>query len=265
MTSSRRLTLSPTFCARSRAPWSFGSKGSLAARSMESVSRVVPREVLGFAGITGSGRDIVLATVFGAVIRDAGEVTLDGRTLPSGDTQQAVKAGVAFVPANRKAHGAILGLSAKENLTLVDLKPFWSRLLLRRHRESAEVNAWFKRLSVRPEAGAELKFDFFSGGNQQKIVLAKWLRCRPQLLLLDEPTQGVDIAAKAEIHLQLLEASHTGASVVVSSSDAEELIAICDRVVVLRRGRIVASLTGEELTVANISRHSLGAAGKDAA
>ena len=107
-----------------------------------------------------------------------------------------------------------------------------------------------------------LRFSAFSGGNQQKILFGKWLRRTPLVFLLDEPTQGVDVGAKAELHRQLLAAAEAGAALVVSTSDLDELVALCHRVIVLRDGRIVAHLNGDAVTVANVARESLGAEGK---
>jgi ribose transport system ATP-binding protein len=212
--------------------------------------------VTGIAGITGSGRENILAAIFGAADRDGGEVVVAGRTLSRLSPRQAIRAGTAFVPADRKTHAGILTLTARENLTLADLRPARRGLTLLRSRESADTRRWFDRLLIRPRDGAELPLAKFSGGNQQKVLLAKWLRRNPQLLLIDEPTQGVDLAAKAEIHTQLLGTAQAGASVVVACSDPDELAALCQRVLVLRRGHVAADLTGPDITAERISRLS---------
>jgi ribose transport system ATP-binding protein len=220
---------------------------------------VRPGEILGFAGIVGSGRESLLSVLFGAVKRRSGEVIVDGRAIGAGHPRRAMAAGVAMLSASRMTTGAFPRLSARENLTIADLRPFWQAGWLRRGAENAVVREWFARLDVRPAAGQNRPFLTFSGGNQQKVLFAKWLRRRPAVFLLDEPTQGVDVGGKAQIHAQIQEAAAGRTAVVVSSSDADELAVLCHRVLALRNGRIVAELTGPELTVAALSRAALGA------
>jgi ribose transport system ATP-binding protein len=221
--------------------------------------RVGSGEIVGVAGITGSGRESLLAAIFGATSCDRGTVKIEGRELPRIRPDLMIAAGLAYVPVDRKSHGAILSLRARENLTLCDLRPFWKSPALRRRAEIAETAAWFERLGVRPRDGFEQPLATFSGGNQQKIVLAKWLRRQPRVLLLDEPTHGIDVGARAELHRQILAAAARGAAVVISSTDADELEAICHRVVVVRAGRLVADLSGHEVTAHRITQCTLGA------
>jgi ribose transport system ATP-binding protein len=231
----------------------------LVAGALRGVSfEVFPGEVVGVAGITGSGRETILGALFGGTHREGGHVGVSGQTVPPMRPDIAIGQGVAYLPPDRKTLGGILDLSAAENLTLANLKPFWRRLRLRRGAEVAETNQWFEQLSVRPANGANLRLGSFSGGNQQKILFGKWLRCRPKVLLLDEPTQGVDIAAKAELHRQILVAAQGGAAVIVSSSDVDELEVLCDRILVLRGGDLAAELTRAEISVEAISKACLG-------
>lgn len=232
----------------------------LKAGPLEGVSfEVEAGKVVGFAGITGSGRDVVLGALFGAVERDGGQVTVAGREVKPFQPRSAMDAGVGYLPAERKAQGAFMELSARENLTISDLQPFWARGLLRKKTETAETKSWFERLDVRPPGAFELPLMHFSGGNQQKVVFAKWIRRNPKVFLLDEPTQGVDVGAKAGLHRQILAAAAGGAAVVISSSDVDELAALCHEVIVVRDGRIVARLQGDDVNVAAISHESLGA------
>jgi len=219
-------------------------------------------DIVGIAGITGSGRETILGALFGATLRDSGVVEIDGRALTPMRPDKAMAAGMAYMPPDRKTSGGLMDFTARENLTLTDLSPFWRTLLLRRGSENAETRRWFERLGVRPAGGTNARLSAFSGGNQQKILFGKWLRRKPRVLLLDEPTQGVDVGAKAELHRQLLGAAEEGTSVVLSSSDLDELAAVCHRVLVLRDGKIAAHLTGARVDVANIARESLGAEGK---
>jgi ribose transport system ATP-binding protein len=227
----------------------------LRAGALAGVSFSVERgEIVGIAGLAGSGRDSVLGASFGALPRTAGEVTLAGQPLPAGRPDLAIGHGVAYLAPDRKIGGAVMTMSARENLTLPDLKPFWKGGLLRRKAETSRTREWFERLSVRPANAVNDPLSIFSGGNQQKILFGKWLSQQPSVFLLDEPTQGVDVGAKADLHRELLTAADEGAAVVVSSSDLEELADLCDRVLVIVDGRINAELAGSELTEGNITR-----------
>ncbi|GAB2485669.1 sugar ABC transporter ATP-binding protein [Jatrophihabitans fulvus] len=220
---------------------------------------VAPGDVLGIAGITGSGRETLLGALFGAGPRDSGSVVVNGTPIKAKRPDLSMSNGMAYLPPDRKLLGGIMAFSARENLSLSDLKPFWRGGILRRGAERTETRSWFKRLDVRPGGAVDQRLMAFSGGNQQKVLFGKWLRRTPLVFLLDEPTQGVDIGAKGELHKQLLEAADNGAGIVVSSSDVDELAALCRRVLVLRDGHIVTELTGARLTVANIARECLGA------
>jgi ribose transport system ATP-binding protein len=215
---------------------------------------VAPGEVVGVAGLTGSGRESVLSAIFGAETRDKGSVRIGGRPIPARRPDLAMSAGAGLLPGDRKAKGGIMSLSARENISLSSLKPFWTKGRLSRKRESAETAKWFAALNVRPAEAAGMELMRFSGGNQQKILFAKWMRRRPVVLLLEEPTQGVDVSAKAELHRQLIEAARNGISVVVSSTDIDELVTLCSRVLVLRNGRISVQLTGTRVVASEITR-----------
>jgi ribose transport system ATP-binding protein len=228
--------------------------GPLAGVSLEARAG----DIIGVAGITGSGREILLGAIFGAVERDGGTVAVGDVTVPPHQPRRAMDAGMGYLPAERKTLGGIMEFSARENVTLANLAPFWARGLLRRRREAQEAESWFERLLVRPPA-VEAPLMTFSGGNQQKIIFAKWLRRHPAVLLLDEPTQGVDVGAKVALHRQILATAVEGTAVILTSSDVDELAALCHQVIVLRRGRVVARLRGDEITVSAISRESLGA------
>jgi ribose transport system ATP-binding protein len=220
-------------------------------------------EVVGIAGITGSGRESILATVFGGLPRVTGSVRVSGCSIDEERPDLSIGAGIAYLPADRKSSGSIVNSSARENLMLADLTKHWKFPSISRNRERTETKAWFERLSVRPKDGSERPLSAFSGGNQQKILFAKWMRMTPRVLLLDEPTQGVDIATKAELHRQILLAADAGACVVVSSSDTEELISVCHRILVMRHGRIVGTLSGKDKTVVKLSHTSFGTSGVD--
>jgi ribose transport system ATP-binding protein len=216
-------------------------------------------EVLGFAGLTGSGRDEVLPLLFGAAPR-IGSVEVDGSKVSPANVRSAIKHRVSLVPANRHRQGLMLTMTVRENCTLTSFGHLTGLLgAIRAQRELAEVREWIARLDLRPPDPRRI-MSSLSGGNQQKVVLAKWLRLRPRVLLLDEPTQGVDVGAKAMIHQLIVQEARTGVAVVIASSDDEELVAICDRVLVLRDGEIAAELRGQEVTVDALGRLALASA-----
>lgn len=215
-------------------------------------------EVVGVSGINGSGRESLAGLLFGALAREAGRVTVSGTTLGANDPVGAIAAGMGYVPADRHADGAVMDMSVRENLTLPGLRGLrraFGRLDLRLERD--EVRQWIRSVDLRPPEPRR-RLDLFSGGNQQKVVIAKWLRMEPAVLLLDEPTQGVDVGAKVTIYELIRSAAREGMAVLVSSSDAKELIEACDRVVVMRDGRIVAELLSGELEEERLMQEELG-------
>jgi ABC-type sugar transport system ATPase subunit len=219
---------------------------------------VRPGEIVGLSGLIGSGRDEVLGCVFGARRARANQVEVDERSLTLGSTACAVRAGVAYVPADRRGLGSIPTFTARENLTLASMTGAGGRAMsLAEERRCARDE--LAAVDVRPLDPTRL-FTLFSGGNQQKIVIAKWLRMKPKVMLLDEPTQGVDVGARAGIHDLVREAAAAGAAVVVSSSDEKEIVGLCDRVVVLRDGATVAEFVGDDVTEDNLLRAALTSA-----
>jgi ribose transport system ATP-binding protein len=224
---------------------------------MRSVSlRVHSGEILGIAGITGSGREDLAPALFGAIPLGSGQVIVRGRTVAPLDPARAIAAGIAYLPPDRKRESAIPAFTVRENLTLPRLST--RRGWLGYRRERAETDRWLAALDVRP-ADADRVLATLSGGNQQKVVLARWLRCSSRVLVLDEPTQGVDVGAKSMIYRSLTDAARQGAAIVVASSDAEELARLCDRVLVMRDGYVGAELSGPSLSADEISRQSLSA------
>ncbi len=213
-------------------------------------------EILGVTGLVGSGYDELLALVFGSRNRAGGTVELDGRQLPPARPSASVQAGVAFVPADRKGSGAILDWTVRENATLSAIPAQGPLRWVSSRHEDASIRGWLDQLDVTPSEPGRL-FSSLSGGNQQKVVLARWLRTSPSVLLLEEPTNGVDTGAKQAIYRCLADAAATGTAVALASSDNEELCAVCDRVLVLRDGRVAAVLHGAQLTVEHVLREVL--------
>jgi ribose transport system ATP-binding protein len=213
-------------------------------------------EVVGVAGITGSGREELCAMVFGGRPR-TGNVTVNGKTLDAMSPDQSVALGLALVPADRHRDGLILSFTVRENLTLTDLGRFWRRFRLHHRAERDHAAAAIEQFDVKTPTG-EAPVESLSGGNQQKIVLGKWLQLSPAVLLLDEPTQGVDVAAKAEVHHLVDQAAREGTSVLVCSTDEGELERLCDRVIVLRSGRAVAEFCRPNISAKRLAQESLG-------
>ncbi|HVW47497.1 MAG TPA: sugar ABC transporter ATP-binding protein [Solirubrobacterales bacterium] len=210
-------------------------------------------EILGIAGLTGSGREELLSMTFGASPR-AGLVEVEGAAIAPESPRSAMAAGIGFVPPDRHALGAIFELTVQENCGLTDLRRHSGRLgALRRSEERKEVDYWLDSLDVRPrQPGAPIAA--LSGGNQQKVVLAKWLRMSPRVLLLDEPTQGVDVGAKAAIHDFVRRAATDRSAILVASGDERELCELCDRIIVLRDGRVSLELQRGSISPEHIAR-----------
>jgi ribose transport system ATP-binding protein len=206
-------------------------------------------EIVGVAGLSGSGREEVLPALAGGIAR-RGTVRIDGREVPSGKPHKAVGAGMGYVPCERMRNGLMPDMDVKANLTIAGLRSLARKALLRSRLENTETRGWLHELEVVPAAPAAL-ITTLSGGNQQKVLVGRWLRVKPTVLLVDEPTQGVDVGARAGIHSAIRRAAAEGA-IVIASSDADELASVCDRVLVLCRGAVIAELSGEALTGGNI-------------
>jgi ribose transport system ATP-binding protein len=230
----------------------------IAGRTLRQLDVTVCRgKVVGVAGITGSGREELCSLLFGGAKRE-GEVRIAGKLVEPMRPDVAVARGMALVPADRHGDGLVLSMTVRENLTLPDLSAFWSHLRLHQRSERKEAKRWITDLGVKTPSGEAL-VETLSGGNQQKVVVGKWLRLKPKVLLLDEPTQGVDIAAKAEIHALIDQIAAEGTAVLVCSSDERELERLCDRVLVLRKGSVAVELDKANATAARIAQESLGA------
>jgi monosaccharide-transporting ATPase len=212
---------------------------------------VRPGEVVGLGGLLGAGRSETIKAIGGAYPLDAGDVSVDGVDLGKPTTVRAVKAGIAVQPEDRKAEGIIAGLSVRENIALAVL-PRLSRLgLVSDKRIDEIVEKYMTRLRIKASSPDQLVGDL-SGGNQQKVLLARLLATGPKVLLLDEPTRGIDVGAKAEVQSLIDELAAEGLAVVLVSSDAEELVEGADRVVVLRDGVVVGTLTGDAVTTEDL-------------
>ena len=203
-------------------------------------------EIVGLFGLVGSGRSELLETIFGLFRPDAGTVRVDGRAVPAGSPRAAARAGIALVPEERQRQGLLFNLTIRHNLVLPD-RTARGDVLVRAGRERREAKALVEQWRIKA-AGVEILPDALSGGNQQKVVVAKWLATRPQVLLLDEPTKGVDVGAKFEIHEIIRMEASRGAGCLVASSDLPEVLALADRILVMREGHIQGQIDGDEAT-----------------
>ncbi|HLI58690.1 MAG TPA: ATP-binding cassette domain-containing protein [Solirubrobacteraceae bacterium] len=213
---------------------------------------VRPGEIVGVAGIAGNGQSEFLRALAG-LEPAKGEVTLDGRPLRLGNPVAAQRGGVAYMPADRHGEGLLMGLSVRENATLASLPRYVRGGLVSRRAEVSAVTRQRDRLGIRT-ASLETEVNTLSGGNQQKVVLARAMLSDPKLVLADEPTQGVDVGARAEIYRILRELAAGGVPVLIVSSDGLELEGLCDRVVVFSRGAVVAELSGAQVSDEEIAR-----------
>lgn len=208
-------------------------------------------EVVGLGGLLGSGRTETAKAIAGALPLESGSVSVSGHRLKHLSTSATLRAGIALLTEDRKAEGVIANLSVRENIVLAAL-PRLSRFgLVSRGKQDALVDTFIKRLRIKASS-PEQRVSELSGGNQQKVLLARWLCTEPTVLLLDEPTRGIDVGAKAEVQALIAELAGQGLGVVLISSELEELLAGADRVVVLREGAVAGLLSGDEVTDSNL-------------
>jgi ribose transport system ATP-binding protein len=208
-------------------------------------------EIVGIAGLVGAGRSEILETIYGARRPDAGRVLLEGRALRTGDTSAAVDAGFGLAPEERKSQALILQRSVAENVSLPTLRRFARVGVIDRDREFEAVSSRLQELDLRPADPRRL-VRTLSGGNQQKAVLARWLLADAQVLLLDEPTRGVDVGTRAEMYRLVRDLAAQGRAVVIVSSEVPEVLGLADRVLVLRDGRVIHEAPAQDMDEASV-------------
>ena len=215
-------------------------------------------EIVGIAGLVGAGRTELLHALFGIDARVSGVVEVCGRTLNSGSPSQAVNAGLGLVPEDRKQHGLVLDMPVDQNLSLASLGGNQRRGgLVNWSWERESATKLIEQLSIKTPSTKQVA-RFLSGGNQQKVVIGKWLAMKPKVLLLDEPTRGVDIGAKEEIYRLMDALAKSGLAVVFVSSEMEEIIGVSDRALVMHEGQITGELEREDLTEEAVMRLAVG-------
>lgn len=223
-------------------------------------------EVVGLAGLVGAGRTEVARVLFGVDRPDRGEIRRKGRPIRPRNPGEALRTGIAYVPEDRHLDGLVLDLSIAGNISLPILDRLFPRLFLRPRAERALAGTFVDRLRIRATSVDQL-VAALSGGNQQKVVLAKWLAVEPRVLILDEPTRGIDIGAKVEVHRIISELASAGLGILLISSDLPEVLAMSDRILVMHEGRIAAELpragaTEEAVMFAATGHHDPGASGR---
>jgi rhamnose transport system ATP-binding protein len=217
-------------------------------------------EVLGFAGLVGSGRTDVALALFGIESADSGEITFEGKSVRIRSPQQAIASGIAYVPEDRRGHGLMLPMSIAANISLPVLQRYLTRLgLVRQGQERNTAEEYRKQLSIRTNT-VLLEVSKLSGGNQQKVVLSKWLNAQPHLLILDEPTRGIDVGAKAEVHSIINTLAGQGLGIMLISSDLPEVLAMSDRILVMREGKQMGIFSREEATQERVMTAAMGQA-----
>ncbi|PXY32675.1 sugar ABC transporter ATP-binding protein [Prauserella muralis] len=214
-------------------------------------------EIVGLAGLVGSGRSEVVRAIFGVDERDAGSVTVNGEPLPAGRPRTAIERGVALVPEDRREQGLVLELSIERNASLARLHQVSPGGITRRSKESELAGTWGERLALKFGRLSD-SVSTLSGGNQQKVVLGKWLATEPSVLIVDEPTRGIDIGAKVEVHALLSDLAAQGMAVLLISSELPEVLGMADRVLVMHEGRLTAELSRDEATEESVMYAATG-------
>jgi rhamnose transport system ATP-binding protein len=220
-------------------------------------------EIVGFAGLVGAGRTEVARVLFGIDQRDAGEIRLGGAPVTFANPSAAMDAGIAYLPEDRHQEGLVLDFSIAQNVTLPILARLFPRFLIRASTERTIARDYTQQFNVRM-TGVNQLVGALSGGNQQKVVLAKWLASKPTILILDEPTRGIDIGAKVEVHRIISELAASGLGIILISSDLPEVLAMSDRILVLHEGRVTAEIPRDRATEERVMFAATGSAGDDA-
>jgi rhamnose transport system ATP-binding protein len=231
---------------------------SNARTGVRAVSLSVRRgEILGLAGLVGSGRTQLAETIFGLTPATSGEMAIGGRPVTIGSPADAIDRGIAYVPEDRRQHGVVLDMSVAANATLASLPAVSRNGLIRRDVERASAQRWINELRIKASS-VDAEVGSLSGGNQQKVALARWLTTEPSVLILDEPTQGVDVGSKAEIHKLMQDLAERGMAIIMISSELPEILGMSDRIAVMHAGTIVATMERNGATAANVMAAALG-------
>lgn len=232
-----------------------GSKLDPNATVLNDISFQLRRgEIVGLAGLVGAGRTEVVRAIFGADARDAGEIFIEGKPVSIHSPLDAIRHGIGFVPEDRKEQGLVLSLAVRENVALANLDQLSQLGFVKLAQEQEQVQTYVKRLQIRTPSLEQLVVNL-SGGNQQKVVISKWLMLQPKILIMDEPTRGIDVGAKAEIYALMNQLAQSGVGIIMISSELPELLAMSDRVVCLSAGQVTGILSRDEATPERVMRY----------
>ncbi len=214
-------------------------------------------EILGIAGLVGSGRTQLAEIIFGLTPADEGDITIQGAPVRITSPADAIELGIGYVPEDRRQHGAVLEMSVAANASLASLPSVSRHGLIRRDAEFASAGRYVTDLRIKTSS-VEAEVGSLSGGNQQKVALARWLATSPSILILDEPTQGVDVGSKAEIHRLMQELAERGMAIIMISSELPEILGMSDRIVVMHAGTIVTTIPRDSANADNVMAAALG-------
>jgi len=204
-------------------------------------------EILGIAGLVGAGRTELVRAIFGADKIDSGETFVNGRQVKIKSPTDAVKMGIGLVPEDRKAHGLLMDMNVSENITITNLKNILSLGFLNKAKEKEHVSSLISQLKIRLSSSQE-NITNLSGGNQQKVILARWLDSNAKIIIFDEPTRGIDVAAKSQIYELMRQLLKQGTSIIMISSELPEILEMSDRIIVMHEGKITGELSNKEAT-----------------
>ena len=213
-------------------------------------------EIIGFFGLMGAGCDEIVRTLFGAMPGEK-KIKIHGREVQINNTADAIRCRMAYVPAERKSEGLVLMHSVKRNATMLRLKNLQKGLRLDGHMEEKLTDEWVDKLRIKTPS-TEVAVESLSGGNQQKVVLAKWMMNNPEILIMNEPTRGIDVGAKAEIYRLIEQFCNQGLGVIIVSSEMAEVMSVADRIYAVYDGEIRGEFTKDEATQENIMQKAIG-------
>ncbi|MGG5462248.1 sugar ABC transporter ATP-binding protein [Clostridium sp. B9] len=215
-------------------------------------------EILGIAGLMGSGRTELAKTIFGEYKKTSGTVKLNGKELNVKNINDAIRNGICYLSEDRKKEGCVLGLSVGDNMTICNLDKYENKMkVLDRKKESADIDYYIKKINIKTPSSKQF-IKNLSGGNQQKVILAKWLMLSPEVLIIDEPTRGIDVGAKKEIYELLNELKASGKAIIMVSSDLPEVLGISDRIMVMSEGKVSGELSRQEANQQSIMKLAVG-------
>jgi ribose transport system ATP-binding protein len=216
-------------------------------------------EIVGIAGLVGAGRTEMVRAIFGDLTKSSGQILIEGKPIKINSPADGIKAGIGLVPEDRKEQGLVLGMPVSNNISMAIFSKIASFGILNRGKEKHFADSYVKQLSIRTPS-IDQPVQYLSGGNQQRVVIAKWLATNPKLLLVDEPTRGIDVGAKAAIHALLSELAQKGVAILMISSELPEILAMSDRILVMHQGKLKAELAGKKTTEEEVMRYAIGQA-----